>query len=34
MEITVDAREREIVHIIGTAVLLGDDVLDVEGCKR
>jgi hypothetical protein len=30
----VEAREREIMTIIGTAVLLGDNVLDVEGCKR
>jgi len=29
MKITVDARESEIVDIIGTAMLLGDDVLNV-----
>jgi len=28
-KITIDARESEIVDVIGTAVLLGDDVLNV-----
>jgi hypothetical protein len=34
VEIAVDARKCEIVNVIGTAVLLGDNVLDVEDCKR
>ena len=34
MEITIDARQRKVVDVIGAAVLLGDDVLDMQGGKR
>ena len=34
MEITIDARQREVVDVIRAAVLLGDDVLDMQGGKR
>jgi hypothetical protein len=30
----VNARKSEIVHVIETAVLLGDDMLDMESSKR
>ena len=34
MEITIDARQSEVVEVIGAAVLLGNDVLDMQGGKR
>jgi hypothetical protein len=29
VKIAVDAREREVVNVIGTTVFLGDDVFDM-----
>ena len=34
VEITINARQRKVVYVIGAAVLLGDDVLDMQGGKR
>ena len=34
MEIAVDTRESEVVGVVRTAMLPGDDVLDVERGKR
>lgn len=34
MEITIDARQGEVIDIVGAAVLLGNDVLDMQGGKR
>jgi hypothetical protein len=34
VEITIDARQGEVVDVIGAAVLLGDDMLDMQGGKR
>lgn len=34
MEITIDACQSEAVNVIRAAVLLGNDVLDMQGGKR
>jgi hypothetical protein len=34
VKITIDACQDEVVDIIGAAVLLGNDMLDMQGGKR
>jgi hypothetical protein len=34
VKVAVNARKSEIVHVIEAAVLLGDDMLDMESSKR